>query len=96
MAKRYTRVEAAIDSERGVFMISVAAELAGRSVADAAPVIRSLNPPSSFGGQNAGFIVFADEKRPAKALGSWADVWSRIDKRTQTVAGCADYPTGRR
>ncbi len=28
MAKRYTRVEAAIDSERGVFMISVAAELA--------------------------------------------------------------------
>src|SRR6201989_59241 len=28
MAKRYTRVKAAIDSERGVFMISVAAELA--------------------------------------------------------------------
>src|SRR5216110_1959282 len=28
MAKRYTRIEAAIDSERGVFMISVAAELA--------------------------------------------------------------------
>jgi MerR family transcriptional regulator/heat shock protein HspR len=28
MAKRYTRVEAAIDTERGVFMISVAAELA--------------------------------------------------------------------
>ncbi len=28
MAKRYTRVEATIDSERGVFMISVAAELA--------------------------------------------------------------------
>src|SRR4051794_241265 len=28
MAKRYTRIEAAIDSERGVFMISVAAQLA--------------------------------------------------------------------
>src|SRR6476646_9632126 len=28
MAKRYTRVKATIDSERGVFMISVAAELA--------------------------------------------------------------------
>src|SRR6478736_9301754 len=28
MAKRYTRVAGAIDSERGVFMISVAAELA--------------------------------------------------------------------
>src|SRR6059058_861663 len=28
MAKSYTRIKAAIDSERGVFMISVAAELA--------------------------------------------------------------------